>query len=188
MGLIVIRSGTVHSHPLGAPASVRVVYCPSIPWGRISNSWYISVHPRGSISTYLCHFSVNTLRPRQNGHHLPDNTFKCIFLNENVLISIKVSLKFVPKCPINNIPALVQTMTCRQPGNTPLSEPVMVSLVTHICVNHPQWVKKWCKWSCSTKRNNPVYGVNANMWCRTIFWHSKQFRWWLISLVQNQIW
>ena len=31
-----------------------------------------------------------------------------IFLNENVWIPIKASLKFVPKGPINNIPALVQ--------------------------------------------------------------------------------
>ena len=33
--------------------------------------------------------------------------FKCIFLNGNVLISIKIWLKFVPKGQINNIPALV---------------------------------------------------------------------------------
>ena len=39
--------------------------------------------------------------------------FKCIFLNENVLILIKISLKFVPKGPINSIPALVQIMACR---------------------------------------------------------------------------
>ena len=32
------------------------------------------------------------------------------YFNENVCISIKISLKFVPKCPINNIPALVQIM------------------------------------------------------------------------------
>ena len=34
---------------------------------------------------------------------------KCIFLNENVSISIKISL-FFPKVPINNIPVLVQIM------------------------------------------------------------------------------
>ena len=50
---------------------------------------------------------VNTLRPRQDGRHFPDDSFKWIFLNENVWISIEVSLKFVPKGPINNIPALV---------------------------------------------------------------------------------
>ena len=67
--------------------------------------------------------------------------FKCIFLNENVRISIKISLKFVPKCPINNIPALVQIMAWRRPGDKPLSEPMMVCLSTHICVTRPQWVK-----------------------------------------------
>ena len=36
-----------------------------------------------------------------------DDTFKCIFLNENVSISIKISLKFIPKDQITNIPALV---------------------------------------------------------------------------------
>ena len=52
---------------------------------------------------------VNTLRPKQNKYHLAD-IFKCIFLNENVLISIKISLKFIPKGPINNILTLVQIM------------------------------------------------------------------------------
>ena len=46
---------------------------------------------------------LNTLRPKQN---FPDDIFKGIFLNENVWISIKISLKFVPKGPINNIQAL----------------------------------------------------------------------------------
>ena len=57
-------------------------------------------------------------------------------MNENVRISIKFSLKFVAKGPINNIPALVQIMAWRRPGDKPLSEPVMVSLLTHICVTH----------------------------------------------------
>ena len=49
-------------------------------------------------------------------------------------------LKFVPKGPINNIPALVQIMAWRRPGDKPLSEPMMVRLPTHICVTRPQWV------------------------------------------------
>ena len=53
---------------------------------------------------------VNTLRLRQNGRHFADSIFKCIFLNENIWIPIKISLKFIPKGPINNIPALVQIM------------------------------------------------------------------------------
>ena len=80
----------------------------------------------------------NTLRPRQNGPHLADNIFKCIFLNENVLISIKISLKFIPTAPINIIPALVQMMAWCRPGNKPLSEPTMIILLMHIYVTRPQ--------------------------------------------------
>ena len=82
----------------------------------------------------------NTLRPRQNGCNFTD-IFKCIFLHENVWIPIWISLKFIPKGPINNIPALVQIMAWRQPGDKPLFEPMMVRLPTHICVTRPQWVK-----------------------------------------------
>ena len=49
---------------------------------------------------------LNTLRPRQNGRHFADDILKCIFLNGNVWIPIEISLKFVPKGPIDNIPAL----------------------------------------------------------------------------------
>ena len=84
--------------------------------------------------------TVNTLRPRQNGRRFADDTFKRIFLNENVRILIKISLKFVPKGQINNIPALDQIMAWRRSGDKPLSEPMMVSLLTHICVTRPQWV------------------------------------------------
>ena len=84
---------------------------------------------------------VNTLRPRKNCRHFPDDIFKWIFLNENVLISINISLKFVPKGPITNIQTLVQVMAWRRPGDKPLSEPMMVRLPTHICVTRPQWVK-----------------------------------------------
>ena len=66
---------------------------------------------------------INTLRPRQHGRHFADDSFKRIFFNENVGISIKISLKFVHKGPINNIPALVQIMAWRRPGDKPLSEP-----------------------------------------------------------------
>ena len=78
-------------------------------------------------------------RPRQNSRHFADDTFIRIFLNENVRISIKISLKFVLEGPINSIPALVQIMAWRRPGDKPLSEPMMVSSLTYICVTRPQW-------------------------------------------------
>ena len=56
--------------------------------------------------------------------------FKCISLNENVWIPIEISLKFVPKGHINNIPALVEIMALRRPGDKTLSEP-MIPYIRH---------------------------------------------------------
>ena len=90
---------------------------------------YIS-HNRYDLK-YFMYSQINTLRSRQNGRPFPDDIFKCIFLNENVWVLIKMSLKIVRKVQINNIPALVQIMAwCRS---------MMVSLLTHI-VTRFQWV------------------------------------------------
>ena len=84
--------------------------------------------------------AIITLRPRQDGRYFAHDTFKRIFLNENVIVAIKISLKFVAKGPINNIPAFVQIMAWRRPGEKPLSEPMFVFVPTNICVSRPQWV------------------------------------------------
>ena len=68
---------------------------------------------------------------------LADNIFKRIFLNENIWILIKIPLNFVPKGRINNIPPLVQIIAWRQPGDKPLSEPMMVSILMYI------YMHKW---------------------------------------------
>ena len=65
---------------------------------------------------------LNWLRLRQNSRFFADDTFKRIFLNENIRIATRNSLKFVPKGLINKIPALVKSLT-------------------HICVTRPQWDK-----------------------------------------------
>ena len=86
-------------------------------------------------------YVLNSLRPRRNRRHFAGDIFKCISLNENVWIALKFSLEFVPKVWINNIPALFQIMAWHWPGDKPLSEPMMISLLMHICVTRPQWVK-----------------------------------------------
>ena len=58
--------------------------------------------------------------------------FKCIFFNENISISIKISLKIVSN---------VQMMAWRRSGDKPLFEPMVISLVTHINVTRHQWIK-----------------------------------------------
>ena len=68
--------------------------------------------------------SFNILRPKQYCRHF----INCIFkLNENVWISLKISLKFVSRVRTNNIPALVQVMAWRRTGDKPLSEPMMLN-------------------------------------------------------------
>ena len=126
---------------------------PTVQYYKIQIDWYfiVGISPRShcfvdsvilltsalSATTAL----VNTLGPRQNGLHFADDTFKRIFLNENVRISIKISLKFVPKVPIDNIPVLVQIMAWHRQGDKPISEPIMARLLMYKCVSRPQWVK-----------------------------------------------
>ena len=51
--------------------------------------------------------ALNSSPPGQHGRHFPDDIFRCIFMNDTLYILIKISLKFVPNGPIDNIPALV---------------------------------------------------------------------------------
>ena len=76
----------------------------------------------------------------------PHDIFKCIFLNENVWFFIKISLKFVPKGPINNIPALVQVMyveygrvvVVRPPlGTTVPRMTLEIQVSTNVVMPHP---------------------------------------------------
>ena len=105
---------------------------------QVNNVWHVR-----ELAGILQGSEFNTLRPRQGRHHFSD-IFKCIFLNENVWLPIKISLKFVPKGPINNIPALVQIMAWRRPGDKSSSEPMVYRSLMHLCVTRPQWVNVLC--------------------------------------------
>ena len=59
---------------------------------------------------------INTLWQRQNGRDFANNIIKCIFVNENAHILIKFHWSLFPRVKINNIPALVQIMAWRPPG------------------------------------------------------------------------
>ena len=110
---------------------------PKIPRNQLSPCWS---------STRISHVTevigwVNSSLPEQNGSHFVDDIFRRIFLNENVWISIKISLAFIPKGSVNNIPILVQIMAWRRSGDNPLSEPMKIIIFsTHTCVTRPQLV------------------------------------------------
>ena len=77
---------------------------------------------------------------------------------------IRITLKFVPKGPIDNNPALVQIMAWRRPGDKPLSEPKMVRLLTHICVTWPQWVNGLLLTAPSHYMNRCWFIITAVQW------------------------
>ena len=56
-------------------------------------------------------------------------------LIENIWISINISLNFLPKDPMNKIPALLKVIACSRPGDKPFIGPVRVSLLMHICIS-----------------------------------------------------
>ena len=72
------------------------------------------------INVHMYTKSIYILRPRRNGRHFQTTFSNAFFLNENVWISIKTSLKVVHKSLINNIPTLDQIMALRRPGDKPL--------------------------------------------------------------------
>ena len=101
---------------------------------------------------YICHHmsssgcNVLTHWGRDKMAAISQTTFSSAF---SWMGMFKFRLRFVPKGPIDNIPALVQIIAWHWPCDKPLSEPMMVSLLTHICVTRP-WrvnVKSWCCFS-----------------------------------------
>ena len=96
--------------------------------------WQCFCHTCSS-TYYSLQQCMNTLRPIQNGQTIFSNAFSWI---NNVWISLKTSLNFVPKVWINNISALVQIMAWHWPVDKPLYESIM--LLMHICHTWPQWV------------------------------------------------
>ena len=78
---------------------------------------------------------LNSFPPGQNGRHFADDISKCIFMNEKFCILIQISLKFVPKGPIDNKSALIQVMAWRRTGDKPLPEP-MLTQFTDVYMQH----------------------------------------------------
>ena len=126
---------------------------------------------------FYCH-RINSLRRRRNRRHFANEFFINIFLNKNVWISIVISLRFVPKGKIDNIPALVHIMAWHRPSDKPLSEPTMVGLPTHICVTRPHWFNCTGEWYIRIYyKHHTIRHCFSH--CRTCDGH---LAWWLLML------
>ena len=58
---------------------------------------------------------------------LADDISKWTFLNKNDRIPTLISLKFIPKSPVDNKPTLVQVIAWCRTGDKPLPEPMMTN-------------------------------------------------------------
>ena len=121
-----------------------------IPWNlrtqrfRLKKSYLKFENIRYMVPASSCwYIEAETKWPSFSRRH-----FQMHLICENVWIPIEISLKCVPKGPIDIIPALVQLMAWRlvqimawrRPGDKPLYEPMMVSLQALICVTRPYCV------------------------------------------------
>ena len=98
-----------------------------IYWHSISNKYVWCQQP--SLSNELAHWAETKWTPFRRRH------FHVNLLELDISILTKISLNFHAKGLINTIPALVEIMAWHQPGNKPLSEPMMIIILMH------QWVK-----------------------------------------------
>ena len=121
----------------------------------LSQCWPRSLSPYGITRPQW----VNSSPPGQNGHHFIDD----IFMNEKFCISIRVSLKFVPKGPTDNKSAMVQVMANRHQAITrtnadPVHWCIYAVLVgdelteVHVCTTRAQCVKRKNK---ATRKSMP---------------------------------
>ena len=113
---------------------------------------------------------VNSSLPEKNGRHFTDDTFKCNISSwENVRIWTEISLNFVPKCLINNIPALNRwwLVYWRIYASLSLNEFMKVGCILlsmrSIIIHKPGEWREARVGSCFT--------VIAQRWTVSILWH-----------------
>ena len=102
-----------------------------------TKSWH---HDKSQVSVKgnIYRSYLNSSPPGQNGRHFTDDNFKCIIVNEKFCILIEISLKFVPKCPIDNKTVMVQ-VRAEQATSCYLNQ-CWRSSPTHICGTRGRWV------------------------------------------------
>ena len=82
---------------------------PSTPGMHLGSPWISLLMLLRSLLMVGRHSSwpINLSPTGQNGRLFLDDIFICNFVNDNFCILIKISVKFVPKCSVDNNPALV---------------------------------------------------------------------------------
>ena len=92
---------------------------------------------------------------------LANYNFKCIFLNENDRIPIRISLKFVPLSPIYNKSTLVQVMARCRTGDKPLSEPMLTHFTDAYMPHQGDMSWGWSKWAVFCRRLAEIWSYTV---------------------------
>ena len=124
-------------------------------WGELIESRCRILHSKNSI---------NSSPPGQNGRNFTDDMFKRIFVNENIWMLNKFSLKCALWGWIHNMSALVQIMVWRRPGDKPLSEPMLTQLTAALGGDELS--------NCLYALSNTLFTINTfvNTWVLTEYY------------------
>ena len=87
-------------------------------WGQMNAFWVV---------VYLSHWDRDNLT----------TISQTIFSNAFCWMIIQISLKFIPKGPIDNMPALIQILAWRRMATSHYLNQWWPSLLTHVCVTRP---------------------------------------------------
>ena len=119
---------------------------------------------------------------------LADDIFKSIFLNENVRILIWISLKFVPKDPIDNKSALFQVMAWRQTGITWSNDDTIYRVHYITLTNEPKSTSRFASpfANCTSAlmlKNHKLFLLAYQAW----LWVIHHF-YWVVPYICHQLW
>ena len=102
--------------------------------------WWIS-HAQSTSKSGCRLRTFNTMRPRQNGCHFPDDSFKWIFSYKKNDLRYNFYWSLFPRIQLTIFHHCFRYLAWHRTCAKPMSEPMMVSLLTHICAIRSQWVK-----------------------------------------------
>ena len=127
--------------------------------------------------------------PWQNGCLFADDIFKCIFFNENITISIRIPLKSVSKCPIDNKSPMVQLMAWRPTGDMALYE-LMLTQFTAV------YMREMSSMIFGLECQFRLFAVHAEPHCSHAIMHthvpithnSSNLRWKFLTDILYSIW
>ena len=93
--------------------------------------------------TFMVIYDVDISRPRQSGRHFTDGIFKCIFFNENIWISLNISLNFALKVRICNSSALVHIQYIPRNMHTVFALLCLVVVIHWLIFPYPPGLLHW---------------------------------------------